>query len=233
MACGPAEASAGTACRGGRPGGRVRAWRGIGRRAGRNVISDVRPNGVARRQPGTRRSCDQPPRPESHQLTTRSCYSTGPGRWLRRLFAVAGRRHPSSTRSISSRMRSRACSRGTPAISNSSYAVSSCRTEATTARVTASGSSARPAALRPTRPLPRVPVCRLIAAVRGGGQPGNSPRHALEIDLVLEVRPVLCHAYVPPLVPWFRARPAVAPGGTMPDPGIGVRRGAAPQLDKR
>ena len=38
----------------------------------------------------------------------------------------------------------------------------------------ASGSSARPAAVRPTRPLPRCAACLAIASARSGGQPGNS-----------------------------------------------------------
>jgi hypothetical protein len=40
--------------------------------------------------------------------------------------------------------------------------------------VIACSSSARPAAERPTRPLPRVPAWRAIASARWLGQPGNS-----------------------------------------------------------
>ena len=49
---------------------------------------------------------------------------------------------------------------------------------AATASRTASGSKARPAALRPMRPLPRVAACRAIASARPAGQPGNISRIA-------------------------------------------------------
>jgi hypothetical protein len=52
--------------------------------------------------------------------------------------------------------------------------VSTWRTEATTAKVTASGSRARPAAPWPTRPLRRAPARPAISPARSGGHPGNS-----------------------------------------------------------
>jgi hypothetical protein len=51
--------------------------------------------------------------------------------------------------------------------------VSSWRTDATTAALMASSSSDRPAAERPTRPLPRRLVCRAMAAARPTEQRGN------------------------------------------------------------
>jgi hypothetical protein len=45
-----------------------------------------------------------------------------------------------------------------------------------TAAVTASLSSARPAAVRPTRPLPRMAVCAAMARASAGGQLGNSSK---------------------------------------------------------
>lgn len=84
--------------------------------------------------------------------------------------------HSSSRASTVAAIRRRASYRGTPLISNWSYGVSVCRTAARTAAVTAASDSARPAALRPTRPLPRTEACAAIACARSAGQPGNSPR---------------------------------------------------------
>jgi len=46
------------------------------------------------------------------------------------------------------------------------------------AAMIALSSSALPAAVRPTRPLPRAVVCSAMASASAGGQPGNSFRIA-------------------------------------------------------
>ncbi|GAA3306658.1 hypothetical protein GCM10020295_63470 [Streptomyces cinereospinus] len=54
--------------------------------------------------------------------------------------------------------------------------MSTCRTAATTADVTAPSVSARPAAVRPTRPLPRKDAYAAIARARSGGHPREQPQ---------------------------------------------------------
>lgn len=101
--------------------------------------------------------------------------SRGPnGSWVLRGFPVLYRRQRSRIRCVSACTRSRASTRLIPDISNSSYRVSRCRTDAATASPIASESSSRPAAVRPTRPLPRAPVWRAISRARCPGQPGKS-----------------------------------------------------------
>src|SRR5262249_1779648 len=91
----------------------------------------------------------------------------GCGGWL-------GRRQAVRTWSMAGRTRSRAASRGGPDLSRVAERVSWWRTDAVTASVMAVSSRTRPAADRPTRPLPRMPVCRAMAVARSGGHPGKS-----------------------------------------------------------
>jgi hypothetical protein len=95
--------------------------------------------------------------------------------------AGGGVRQRSRIRFTSDRTRSRACARLAPAISSSSYGVSSWRTAAAASSI-APESRARPAAVRPTRPLPRVPVWCATASARSVGQPGNSRAISREIS---------------------------------------------------
>lgn len=93
-------------------------------------------------------------------------------------FSVSSR-HLRNVTSTTPAIRRRASCRGTPLIRSWSYSVSRCRMEATTAEVTATSDSARPAALRPTRPLPRTEACPAIAPARPGTREtaaGSPPR---------------------------------------------------------
>lgn len=84
--------------------------------------------------------------------------------------------HSRNVASTTPAIRRRASCRGTPLISSRSYGVSLCRTDARTAEATAVPDNARPAALRPTRPLPRSDACAAIANARSAGQRGYSRR---------------------------------------------------------
>src|SRR5262249_22968642 len=102
------------------------------------------------------------------------CRSLIHGAISRANYPSTRRAHTSRTASTASRTRSRALPRSTPDISSSSCIVSWCRTEATTASLTASSSSARPAAERPTLPLPLAAAWR--ATARTGGRPSCPSR---------------------------------------------------------
>ncbi len=84
------------------------------------------------------------------------------------------------------------------------------------AAVTAASDSARPAALRPTRPLPRTEACAAIACARSAGQPGKRPAYLpcerLREAQVLRLPPPRVPRPPPPSRLRVRQAPLLGPG---------------------